>query len=237
MAELVLIVDDDGDLVSFLTRTLHGEGYRTTVAGDGASALTKALDPHDRPALILLDVVLPDIPGLEVCRKLRAAAETRDTPVLMLSARGEEADRVTGFEVGADDYVVKPFSIRELLLRVNALLRRLAHTPPVSDAKAIPGLLELDRPAHRTWVNGNEILLTPIEFRLLDTLISRRGRVQSRETLLETVWGVQADVQTRTVDAHIKRLREKLGAAGPYVETLRGIGYRFRPAGNPPGSA
>jgi two-component system phosphate regulon response regulator PhoB len=171
--------------------------------------------------------MLPDMSGTEVCRRLRAEDASREIPVIMLTAKGEEVDRIVGFEVGADDYVVKPFSVRELLLRVRAVLRR-SHSPKTEDGSLAFGALRLDRDSHRVWVDGQEIALTALEFKLLDTFLSRRGRVQSREALLSDVWGIEADVTTRTVDTHVKRLREKLGPAGRYIETLRGVGYRFR---------
>ncbi|MFU8804442.1 MAG: winged helix-turn-helix domain-containing protein, partial [Bradymonadaceae bacterium] len=180
------------------------------------------------PDLILLDLMLPDMAGTEVCRHIREHEITRDIPVIMLTAKSEEADRVVGFEVGADDYVVKPFSVRELMLRVRAILRRAQGEDNAALDKATTlGLLRIDIPGHLAWVDGEAIRLTALEFKLLATLFQRRGRVQSREVLLSDVWDIQADVMTRTVDTHIKRLREKLLAAGDYIETIRGVGYRF----------
>ena len=226
MSSLIFIVDDEQDLVSTLTYNLERAGYQTRAAYSGGEAL-ELLDKVRRPDLIVLDLMLPDISGTEVCRRLRASDRTRDIPVIMLTAKGEEIDRVVGFEVGADDYVIKPFSVRELMLRITAILRRSS----VSDGEAesvVVGRLRLDRRAHRAWVDDTEVLLTALEFRLLSTFIARKGRVQSRDTLLADVWGIEGEVSTRTVDTHIKRLREKLGPAGSYVETLRGVGYRFR---------
>jgi two-component system phosphate regulon response regulator PhoB len=171
--------------------------------------------------------MLPDISGIEVCRQLRANRRTQGIPVLMLTAKGEEIDRVVGFEVGADDYVVKPFSVRELTLRVRALIRRSQKVEPDQDDISF-GRLRIDSGAHQVWVDGQEVVLTALEFRLLTTLLVRRGRVQTRERLLQDVWGIDADVTTRTVDTHVKRLRQKLVEAGEYIETLRGVGYRFR---------
>ncbi|MCA9561094.1 MAG: response regulator transcription factor, partial [Myxococcales bacterium] len=179
------------------------------------------------PDLVLLDLMLPDMSGTEVCRKLRADERTKDVPVMMVTAKGEEIDRVVGFEVGADDYVVKPFSLRELLLRVRAVLRR-ARTGEESEDEITFGRLRIDTPGHHVWVDEEEVKLTALEFRLLTTFHARRGRVQTREMLLSDVWGYQAEVTTRTVDTHVKRLREKLGEAGQYIETVRGVGYRFR---------
>jgi two-component system phosphate regulon response regulator PhoB len=175
--------------------------------------------------------MLPDISGTEVCRALREDPATRGIPVIMVTARGEEIDRVVGFEVGADDYVVKPFSVREVTLRIQALLRRTTSEHGVQAGPAVEfGCLKIDREAHRVWVEGREVELTALEFRLLLTLYGRRNRVQTRATLLDDVWGIQADITTRTVDTHVKRLREKLEAARDYVETVRGVGYRFRDA-------
>lgn len=229
MAAHLLIVDDEADLATTLAYNLEGQGYTTAVAATGAAALDLARGR--RPDLVLLDVMLPDISGLEVCRRLRQEGDLRGVPVLMLTARGEVIDRVLGFEVGADDYMVKPFSVRELLLRVQAILRRSA--APTIGAAAEPrvlqfGSLTLDVVAHRVTVDGAEVALTALEFRLLAVLLERRGRVQTRERLLDDVWGITADITTRTVDTHVKRLREKLGEAADYIETLRGVGYRFR---------
>jgi len=225
LAELILIVEDEKDLVKTLEYNLQREGYQTRSALEGQTALKKAtLEPV--PDLILLDLMLPDISGIEVCRRLKQADATKGVPVLMLTAKGEEIDRVVGFEVGADDYVVKPFSVRELLLRIKAILRRV-HAEGEEKEPTVFGPIRLDPAAHQVWVDKEEIHLTALEFRLLKTLMDRKGRVQSRDTLLSDVWGIEADVTTRTVDTHVKRLREKLGPAGKYIETLRGVGYRF----------
>jgi two-component system phosphate regulon response regulator PhoB len=187
---------------------------------------------------VLLDLMLPDISGTEVCRQLRQDPETEELPVLMLTARGEEIDRVVGFEAGADDYVVKPFSMRELVLRIRAVLRRFEPEEGVEPAdeeqeadepeELTFGKLRIDVPGHRVWVDGEEVSLTALEFKLLTTFVRRKGRAQTREVLLSDVWGITADIKTRTVDTHVKRLREKLDAAGEYIETVRGVGYRFR---------
>jgi two-component system, OmpR family, phosphate regulon response regulator PhoB len=222
----VLLVEDEADLASTLEYNLQREGYRVRIAPDGRTALAElAQDPP--PDAVLLDLMLPDISGTEICKRLREHERTRDIPVIMLTAKGAEIDRVVGFELGADDYVVKPFSVRELLLRVRALLRR-AERPSGEPNMVVFERLRIDREAHRVWVEEQEINLTALEFRLLYAFISRRGRVQTRDALLSDVWGIEADVTTRTVDTHVKRLREKLGDAGSYIETLRGVGYRFR---------
>lgn len=228
----ILIVDDEEDLRNLVEINLRREGFETIQAADGATAI--AMARAERPSLIILDMMLPDLSGTEVCRRLRAEAETRTVPIIILSARGEEIDRVVGFEVGADDYVVKAhLSTRELVLRVRAVLRR----QPESAIEAAPtgepgrrlqyGSLVIDEDAHRVWVAGEEIGLTATEFRLLTSLAGRAGRVQTRGALLQDVWDMPPDLNTRTVDTHVKRLREKLGEAAGYVETVRGVGYRF----------
>jgi two-component system phosphate regulon response regulator PhoB len=225
----ILVVEDERDLLATLEYNLQREGFLTRVASTGEAAL-KLAEKEPRPDLVLLDVMLPDISGTEVCRRLRQSDALRKMPVVMVTARGEEIDRVVGFEVGADDYVVKPFSVRELILRVRAVLRRSqkADAEGLTD-EVIFGRLRLDPQSHRAFVDGDEVVLTALEFRLLSTFLARKGRVQSREVLLADVWGIEAEITTRTVDTHVKRLREKLGTAGNYVETLRGVGYRFRP--------
>jgi two-component system, OmpR family, phosphate regulon response regulator PhoB len=226
MPGLILIVDDEQDLVSTLEYNLQREGYQTRAALSGREAL-EALEIEPPPDLILLDLMLPDTSGTELCRRLREMERAREIPVIMLTAKGEEIDRVVGFEVGADDYVAKPFSVRELLLRVRAILRRAQRSESEPEVVRF-GVLRVDREGHRAWVSDEEVTLTALEFRLLSAFLSRRGRVQTRDALLSDVWGIDADVTTRTVDTHVKRLREKLGEAGNYVETLRGVGYRFR---------
>lgn len=225
MSLRILIVEDEQDLLAALEYNLGREGYQTQTASTGTEAL-KRLNEETKPDLVLLDLMLPDMTGTEVCRKLKGDPSTKDVPVIMVTAKGEEIDRVVGFEVGADDYVVKPFSMRELILRVRAVLKRAQSTDEASE-KFKFGCLTVDLGAHQLWVNGEECHLTALEFRLLTTIYSRRGRVQTRDRLLADVWGYQADVTTRTVDTHIKRLREKLGAAGVYILTVRGVGYRF----------
>jgi two-component system phosphate regulon response regulator PhoB len=229
MPTTILIVEDEQDLLDTLEFNLQREGYATRRAASGRAGLeAAALEPA--PDVILLDLMLPDMPGTEVCRKLRGAAHTRTVPILMLTARGDELDRVVGFEVGADDYVTKPFSVRELMLRIRAILRRVS-TPTEEPERLQTGELEIDVASHRVWVGDEEIRLTALEFRLLTTLFSRAGRVQTRDTLLADVWGMQAGLTTRTVDTHVTRLRKKLGdVVGHYIETLRGVGYRFREA-------
>lgn len=224
----ILIVEDEPDLQQVLEFNLEAAGHEALRAGTGAEALRLVRDEH--PELVLLDIMLPDISGLDVCRQIKSAESTQTIPVIMLTARGEEIDRVVGFEIGADDYVVKPFSVRELTLRVAAVLRR-AEGQDERPRTVTFGKLRMDYQAHRAWVEGQELELTALEFKLLTTLYDRRDRVQGRSVLLDVVWGIRADVTTRTVDTHVKRLREKLGEARDYIETVRGVGYRF--VGNP----
>jgi two-component system phosphate regulon response regulator PhoB len=226
MSSLILIVDDEQDLLNTLEYNLQREGFQTRLAATGAEAISAA-QQRPLPDLVLLDLMLPDMVGTEVCRALRSLDATRHIPVVMVTAKGAEIDRVVGFEVGADDYVVKPFSVRELVLRMRAVLRRTSATENTSETIQF-GELRLDPAAHQCWVSEAETSLTALEFKLLKTLLERRGRVQTREVLLTDVWGFSADVTTRTVDTHMKRLRQKIGSAGHYIETLRGVGYRFR---------
>lgn len=230
----ILIIEDELDLQEVLSYNFQKAGHDVESAVRGQEGLHLA--ETRPPDLVVLDLMLPDMPGTEVCRVLKKSPRTEHVPVLMLTAKSEEIDRVVGFELGAEDYVVKPFSVRELVLRVQALLKRAGGSATAAspgDAKAEEGRvitfgrLRMDPDAHRTWVDDREVELTPIEFKLLLTLYDRRNRVQTREVLLGDVWNVPADVTTRTVDTHVKRLREKLGAAGRYIETVRGVGYRF----------
>jgi two-component system phosphate regulon response regulator PhoB len=220
----ILVIEDEKDIQEVLDYNLRQAGHKVHVASTGREGLQVARDK--RPDLVLLDLMLPDVPGTEVCRNLKQDPLTREAQVLILTAKGEEIDRVVGFELGADDYVVKPFSVRELVLRIQAILRRMS--PESEPQPTIEfGELRVDREAHRVWVQGREIDLTALEFKLLVTLHDRKNRVQTRDTLLQDVWGIEADITTRTVDTHVKRLREKLGHAGEYIETVRGVGYRF----------
>ncbi len=223
----ILVIEDERDIQDVLDYNLRQAGHKVNVASTGQEGLRLAREK--RPDLVLLDLMLPDISGTEVCKALKQDPTTREIQVVILTAKGEEIDRVVGFELGADDYVVKPFSVRELVLRIQAILRRSA-----TEAEPQPiiefGSLKIDREAHRVWVEGKEVDLTALEFRLLVTLHDRKNRVQTRDALLQDVWGIEADITTRTVDTHVKRLREKLGQAGEYVETVRGVGYRFADA-------
>jgi len=218
----VLVIEDEPDLREVLDYNLTKEGHRVTAVATGSDGLRLARELQ--PDLILLDLMLPDTTGTAVCKTLKKEPATREIRVMMVTAKGEEIDRVVGFELGADDYVVKPFSVRELLLRVNAVLRR--KDAPSTDFVEF-GELRIDPAAHRAWVAGAEVALTTLEFRLLLTLYERKNRVQSRSVLLNDIWGIEADITTRTVDTHVKRLREKMKGIGRYIETVRGVGYRF----------
>jgi two-component system phosphate regulon response regulator PhoB len=224
--ERILVVDDEPDILSLLVYQLSREGYRISTAVDGRGAVSTAL--ADRPDLIVLDLMLPGVDGYEVLRTLREDERTGDIPVLLLTARQEEEDRIRGFERGADDYVTKPFSPKELVLRVRALLRRTQAEPVDTHRRVSLGGVTVDRDAHRAFVGDREMDLTPLEFRLLEVLMERRGRVQSRRQLLQAVWDTNAAIETRTVDMHVARLRSKMGDAGDLIETVRGVGYRFR---------
>ena len=228
MAPLILIVDDEADLVETVAYNVEREGFRTVRATNGAQALN-LVNVEPRPDLVVLDLMLPDISGSDVCRRLKESPATRGIPVLMLTAKADPVDRVVGFELGADDYVTKPFSVRELILRIKAILRR-TETPAGPSGRLEFGILRIDLEGHRVWIGDEEVVLTALEFRLLTTLLDRKGRVQTREALLSHVWQMNGDVTTRTVDTHVRRLRKKLGAASDYIETLRGVGYRFRTA-------
>ena len=218
----ILVVEDDPSIRRGLEMNLQLEGFETVAAEDGRQAMD-ALDGVD---LVILDIMLPHLNGYQVCRRLRA--DGHDMPIILLSAKTGEVDIVRGLELGADDYVTKPFSVRELMLRVRALLRRRQVESKESNQSMTFGALRVDVDAHQAWIEEEELSLTAIEFKLLSVLMNRKGRVQSRQQLLNDVWGIQADVTTRTVDTHVKRLRQKLGKMGDAVETLRSVGYRFR---------
>jgi len=223
----VLVVEDERDISALVAYHLTKEGYRVRTADGGREAIEAA--EAERPDLIILDLMLPGMSGYDVLVELRRRPGLADVPVIVLTARRDEADRVRGLELGADDYVTKPFSPRELILRVAAVLRR-AQAPAVTGTGRTlrGGSVTVDVNAMRVTVGGAAIDLTPTEYRLLLTLIERRGRVQSRQQLLEDAWGIHARIETRTVDMHVRRLRSKLGEAGDMIETVRGFGYRYR---------
>ena len=233
--ERILVVDDEPDIVALVVYHLAKAGFRISTASNGADALRLA--QQDRPALIVLDLMLPGMSGLEVLEQLRADESGPDIAVLLLTARRDEPDRIKGLSSGADDYLTKPFSPQELVLRVRNILRRMAQTQSGLPDIVRVGPIHIDRAAHRVTVENAELDLTPTEFKLLMTLAERRGRVQSRALLLEIVWDAAPDIQTRTVDMHVQRLRTKLGAAGELIETIRGFGYRLRAAPPQPRSA
>jgi two-component system phosphate regulon response regulator PhoB len=224
VGDRILVVDDEPDLLELVRFNLAQLGFEVGTAATGLEGLERIR--RERPDLVVLDVMLPDLPGTEVCRRIRSDPELVGVPVLMLTARTEEIDRVVGLELGADDYVTKPFSPRELALRVQAILRRVrgASDRPSTLRR---GPLELDPDRHRCRVEEEDVKLTAKEFELLRVLMERPGRVLTRDRLLDQVWGSDITVTTRTIDTHLKRLREKLGAAGSLVETVRGVGYRF----------
>ena len=226
MTHRILVVDDEPDITALVAYHLARAGYRVSTAATGAEALKAARE--ERPDLVVLDLMLPGVSGYDVLAEMRTREETRDVGVILLTARREEADRIRGLSLGADDYLTKPFSPQELILRVAAVLRRL-QSPGVAAGSALTaGPLVIDRSAHRVLMDGQEVGLTATEYKLLLTLVERRGRVQTRPQLLESVWDAQPDIQTRTVDMHVQRLRSKLGEAGRLIETVRGFGYRFR---------
>ena len=226
MTNRVLVVDDEPDITALVAYHLAKAGYRVSTAANGPDALRAAREEH--PDIVVLDLMLPGMSGYDVLQELRRQNDTGDAALILLPPRREEADRIKGLSLGADDYLTKPFSPAELGLRVAALLRRLG-SPAVSAGSLLTaGPITIDRSAHRVAVDGADLVLTATEYKLLLTLIERRGRVQSRPQLLETVWDAHPEIQTRTVDMHVQRLRTKLGVHGELIETVRGFGYRFR---------
>jgi DNA-binding response OmpR family regulator len=225
MKPKILVVDDEPDALEILGFKLKEAGFVPLFAKDGTRALAAARD--ERPALIVLDLMLPEVDGLEVCKILRRDPTTTSIPILMLTARAAEMDRVLGLELGADDYVTKPFSPRELVLRIKKLLAR-TKTAEEPAAQIRFAELEIDVPRHSVTINGSSVALTATEFRLLEILARRRGRVQTRERLLQDVWGYDNPIDSRTVDTHMRRLREKIGDTARHLETIRGVGYRFK---------
>ena len=226
MSVKILIIEDEPDIRRNLEYNLGREGFNASSVGSldeaGEKLKSKKFD------LILLDLMLPDGSGLDLCKKIKSNSETEATPIIILTAKDDEVDKVVGFELGADDYVTKPFSVRELILRVKAILKRSdTKTKEVVEVERQFGDLKIDVDSHEVHVDSQLIELTALEFRLLKELVDKRGRVQSRDQLLSEVWGYNAEVTTRTVDTHIKRLREKLGSMGKYVQTIRGVGYKF----------
>ena len=226
MNKNILVIEDEPDIRKNLEYNLGREGFIVSSEASLNSAEKKLQNNNDF-SLILLDLMLPDGSGLDLCKKIKGNPETESIPIIILTAKDDEVDRVVGFELGADDYVTKPFSVRELILRIKAVLKRGQKKEDVVEVGRQFGDLSIDVESHEVHVNNNQIDLTALEFRLLRQLVDRRGRVQSRDQLLSDVWGYSAEVTTRTVDTHIKRLREKLGPMGKYVQTIRGVGYKF----------
>lgn len=228
MSNKILVVEDEPDIMEVVCYNLKQAGYEVAQAEDGETAL--AVVDEVNPNLVLLDLMLPGTDGLEVCRLLKQKDGSREIPVMMLTARAEEVDRIVGLELGADDYMVKPFSPRELVLRVKAILRRVRSDEAVvaDDERLEIGPLAVEADSHNAFADGKPLKLTATEFKLLLTLMQRRGRVQTRDELLNVVWGYEYGGYGRTVDTHVRRLRQKLGAACDYIETVRGVGYRFR---------
>jgi two-component system phosphate regulon response regulator PhoB len=224
--ERILVIEDEPDIAEVLQYNLEKEGFQVDLARRGDTGLEMVR--KEPPDLILLDLMLPGVDGLEVTRLLKRDPATAHLPILMLTARGEEVDRIVGLELGADDYISKPFSPRELILRIKAVLRRLQHEETAAERLELGGI-ELDISGHRLRVQGKEMPLTATEFRLLRLLMERSGRVQTRGQLLTDVWGYADDIDSRTVDTHIRRLRRKLGPEADRIETVIGVGYRMRP--------
>ena len=230
----ILVIEDEEDLNQTLSFNLENEGYKVTCALKGSEAL-KILKDSDTPDLVILDLMLPDMSGLDICRHIRSEKELKNISVIMVTAKGEEVDRVVGFELGADDYIVKPYSIRELMLRVQAQLRRNTYDSDKNKATedddniTFKELL-IDTSKHKVFLGDEKISLTAKEFTLLKHLVTRIDKVQTRDNLLDKVWGYDSSVTTRTVDTHVKRLRSKLGKYGANIETIRGVGYIFNKA-------
>jgi len=225
MSKKILLIEDEPDIRKTLEYNIAREGYDvvcTSSLSEGREHLNST-----NFSLILLDLMLPDGSGLDLCREVKSDPDKMSTPIIILTAKDDEVDKVVGFELGADDYVTKPFSVRELILRIKAILKRGESKNETVEVQRQFGELTMDIDSHEVFVNSEQIILTALEFRLLRQLVDRRGRVQSREQLLSDVWGYSAEVTTRTVDTHIKRLREKLGTMGKYVQTIRGVGYKF----------
>jgi two-component system phosphate regulon response regulator PhoB len=225
MLQKILIIEDEPDIRRTLEYNISRDGYNVECVASLSEA-RKKLDSSTF-SLILLDLMLPDGSGLDLCKEIKLQNDKPFTPIIILTAKDDEVDRVVGFELGADDYVTKPFSVRELILRIKAVLKRSESKKEILEVQRRFGELTIDIESHEVFVNNKQVILTALEFKLLRQLVDRRGRVQSRDQLLSEVWGYSAEVTTRTVDTHIKRLREKLGTMGKYVQTIRGVGYKF----------
>ena len=224
ITKTIYIVEDEPDIRETLAYNLSQEGFKVSEFSDAESCLDKI--QKKKPDLLILDLMLPGMSGLDLCKEIRADKSLQNLAIIMLTAKGEEVDRIIGFELGADDYVTKPFSVRELILRVKVILKKQTDTIENNELVEF-GPIKLNLDAHEVLINDDEIILTALEFKLLKHLIQRRGRVQTRDQLLGDVWGYSSEITTRTVDTHIKRLREKLGTVGDYIQTVRGVGYRL----------
>ena len=224
MIAKILIVEDEPDIRDTLSYNFEKEGFKVLSSPNGKSAL-KLLESNE-PNIVILDLMLPDMSGLDICRQIKNDKKLSDTSIIMLTAKSEEVDRIVGFELGADDYVTKPFSVRELILRVKVLIKKHTTTEH-KDTSISLGSIYMNLDAHVVKINKKDIILTALEFKLLKHLLQRKGRVQTRDQLLGDVWGYSSEVTTRTVDTHIKRLREKLGVVADYIQTIRGVGYKF----------
>ena len=224
ITKTIHIVEDEPDIRETLAYNLSQEGFKVSEFSDAESCLDKI--QKKLPDLLILDLMLPGMSGLDLCKQIRTDKSLQNLAIIMLTAKGEEVDRIIGFELGADDYVTKPFSVRELILRVKVILKK--QNDAVENNELVEfGPIKLNLDAHEVLINDDEIILTALEFKLLKHLIQRRGRVQTRDQLLGDVWGYSSEITTRTVDTHIKRLREKLGTVGDYIQTVRGVGYRL----------
>jgi len=220
----ILVIDDEPDITGLVSYHLKAAGYEVTTANDPIGSIATA--QSILPDLVILDIMMPDLNGIQICRILRTDPKLKGIPVIFLTAKVEEADRVTGFEVGGDDYMCKPFSIRELVHRVHAILRRTTKAVSTEPKRLQVGQIVVDVECHEVTVNGKPVQLTATEFKLLSRLIESRGRVVTREHLLINVWNYETEIETRTIDTHVRRLREKLGSEAAWIETIRGIGYR-----------
>lgn len=230
-AKRVLIVDDESDVTDLVAYHLRAKGFHVETLNDPNASI--GIARTFMPDLVILDVMMPDLNGIQICRMLRADPKLQSVPIIFLTAKAEEADRIQGLETGADDYICKPFSTKELVLRVQTILRRTGEGAPPSVHQLQVGRIAIDIDRHTATVNGVPIELTATEFKLLQLLMERRGRVQTREHLLVNVWNYETEIETRTVDTHVRRLREKLGSEADWIETIRGVGYRMaerRPA-------
>ena len=229
MKNIILVIEDEPDINKTISYNLLTEGFEPISVYNLLEA--DHWIQSNSPDLILLDLMLPDGSGLDFCKRIKSKNKFNNIPIIILTAKDDEVDKVVGFELGADDYVTKPFSVRELILRIKAILKRKtisSHSENVDSNKSKEfGKLKIDADSHEVFIDNNEIILTALEFKLLKHLVDRRGRVQTRDQLLSDVWGYSAQITTRTVDTHVKRLREKLGIMGKHVETIRGVGYRF----------